>query len=107
MKIKVDINRKIRKIKDMNGVGQPPIGGVGYNSFDKFHYLSDVSVPYSRLHDVGGAFAAGKYVDIPNIFRNFDADENDPANYDFKFTDLLIEALVKREQSRISVLELL
>ena len=34
-------------------------------------------------------------MDVPNLFRNFDADETDPANYDFAFTDLLIENLVK------------
>ena len=33
------------------------------------------------------------YVDIPNLFRDFDADENDPANYDFAFTDRLMLAL--------------
>ena len=60
-----------------------------------FHYLTEAGIPYSRLHDVGGAFGQGKYVDIPNIFRDFDADENDPASYDFTFTDLLLEQLVK------------
>ena len=60
-----------------------------------FHYLTEAGIPYSRLHDVGGGFGDGKYVDVPNIFRNFDADENDPANYDFTFTDLLLNQLVK------------
>ena len=52
--------------------------------------LTDAHIPYSRLHDVGGAFGSNRYVDIPNIFRNFDADGNDPASYDFAFTDELI-----------------
>ena len=96
MNIKVDLNEKLGKIKAMNGVGQPPIGGgMGYNLCSKFHYLSDVSVPYSRLHDVGGMFGGNRFVDVPNIFRDFDADENDPKNYDFKFTDLVVSSLVK------------
>ena len=50
-------------------------------------------MPYSRLHDAGGRFACGIYVDIPNIFRNFDADVNNPLSYDFTFTDILIKDL--------------
>ena len=34
-------------------------------------------------------------MDIPNIFRDFDADPDDPEAYDFAFTDLLIKALVE------------
>ncbi|MBQ8345942.1 MAG: hypothetical protein IJY42_06740, partial [Clostridia bacterium] len=44
-------------------------------------------------HDVGGPFGGGRFVDIPNLFRHFDADETDPANYDFTFTDHLIRSL--------------
>ena len=83
-------------IKPMHAVGQPPIGGgVGYNSYGLFHYLTDIGAPYSRLHDVGGVYGGNRYVDVPNIFRDFDADENDPASYDFTFTDTLLESLVK------------
>ena len=95
MKINVDLTKSVGKIKDMNSVGQPPISGIGYNAYGAFHYLSDVSVKYSRLHDIGGAFGGNRYVDVPNIFRDFNADENDPASYDFVNTDLLISALVR------------
>ena len=33
-------------------------------------------------------------MDIPNVFRDFDADENDPASYDFVYTDRLITGLI-------------
>ena len=56
--------------------------------------FQNASIPYSRLHDVYGAFASNRFVDIPNIFRDFDKDENDPASYDFAFTDVLIEAML-------------
>ena len=57
-----------------------------------FPYLKEANIPYSRLHDVGGAFSSNLYVDIPNIFRDFDADETDPANYFFDETDAVIAA---------------
>ena len=91
--IKVNTANKIKKMKPMHGGGQPPIRGAA--GWENFHYLTEAGIPYSRLHDVGGAFGGGKFVDIPNIFRNFDADETDPANYDFTFTDKLMEALVE------------
>ena len=34
-------------------------------------------------------------MDITAVFPNFDADENDPQNYDFTFTDVYISELVK------------
>ena len=78
----------------MHAVGQPPFGG-GFMKFDFSHmeHLKNANIPYSRLHDVGGAFGGNRFVDIPNIFRDFDADENDPASYDFAFTDALIAAM--------------
>ena len=88
--ISIDFNKKIGKIKPMHGVGQPPFGALDF-SFIK--YLKEANIPYSRLHDVGGWFGGNMFVDIPNIFRDFDADENDPKAYDFVFTDMLIAAL--------------
>ena len=94
-KIELDLNKRIGKIKPMHAVGQGPIGGSGTEMFNDFHYLTEAGCPYSRLHDVFGPFGSNRFVDIPNIFRDFEADENDPASYDFTFTDALIEALVK------------
>lgn len=83
-----------RKIRPMHGVGQPPIlGGEPSVNPKLFHYLEEAGIPYSRLHDVGGRFGAGVFVDVPNIFRDFDADVNDPASYDFAHTDVLIREL--------------
>ena len=95
MKLIVDTKKTLGKIKDMNAVGQGPIGGgVGFSSFSCFHYLEAISVPYVRTHDVGGIYGGGRFVDVPNVFRDFDADENDPKNYDFAFTDEYIKAIV-------------
>lgn len=91
MKITADFTKITGKIKPMHGVGQPPILGIS----DRWmHYLKEAHIPYSRLHDMGGAYGGFRFVDIPNIFRDFDADETDPASYDFTFTDWLIKTLM-------------
>ena len=92
IELSVDFADVVGKIKPMHAVGQPPRLGL---SDDLFSYLTRAGVPYSRLHDVGGWLGGGLYVDIPNLFRDFDADENDPESYDFAFTDKIIEGLVK------------
>ncbi len=90
--LRIDFNNIIGKIKPMHGVGQPPILGT---SFEMFRYLCDAGIPYSRLHDVGGPYGGFRWVDIPNIFRDFDADETKAESYDFAFTDRLITALIE------------
>ena len=90
--ITVNFQNTVGKIKPMHGVGQPPFAG---SNFRMFHYLTEAGIPFSRLHDVGGIFGGGRWVDIPNLFRDFDADPDDPASYDFTFTDLLITALME------------
>ena len=92
MKIEVDFDKIIGKMKPMHGIGQPPMDGL---SDEMFHYLAEAGIPYSRLHDVGGSFGENMFVDIPNIFRDFDADETKEESYDFAFTDWLIETLYK------------
>ena len=93
VRIIIDPTRTLGPVKPVNGVGQPPI--LGLRKFTMFHYLQEAGVPFSRLHDVGGMYGRGIFVDIPNLFRDFDADENDPASYDFAFTDRLVNALVE------------
>ena len=93
--VKVDPGRELGPVKPVNGVGQPPM--IGFTEYPMFHYLKEAGIPFSRLHDVGGMFGRNVFVDIPNLFRDFDADENDPKNYDFAFTDRLISALVKND----------
>ncbi|MBO5412455.1 MAG: hypothetical protein J6A38_05185 [Clostridia bacterium] len=93
--IQVDFKKQIGALKIMHAVGQPPTQQTFRKLiFDAFQYLTDAHIPYSRLHDVGGAFGGNLYVDIPNLFRDFDADENDPDAYDFTFTDELIKAMI-------------
>ena len=77
-------------MKPVHGVGQPPMLGT---DFSMFHFLTEAGIPFSRLHDVGGVYGQNRFVDIPNLFRDFDADPEDPQSYDFAFTDLKGNAL--------------
>ena len=91
--VEVDFGKSIGSMKPMYGVGQPPmIGQLG--DWSMMHYLKEAGVPYSRLHDVGGWMGRGLYVDIPNLFPDFDADESDPENYRFAYTDDIMKVLV-------------
>ena len=90
--VKIDWNAETGPVKPVNAVGQPPMLG-GPREFSMFHYLKEAGVPYSRLHDVGGWLGHGLWVDIPNVFPDFDADEDDPKSYVFDFTDALLKSL--------------
>ena len=89
---RIDFSQIVGKIKDVNGVGQPPM--VGWD-MSMFRYLKEANVPCARFHDVGGAQGRLVFADVSNIFRDFDADETDLANYDFAFTDLMVDELRK------------
>lgn len=79
-----------RVIRPLHGVNNSPI------AFDReMREFSDARIPFVRLHDTGGAYGGHCYVDIPNIFPDFDADENDPASYRFEFTDELLKSYRK------------
>ncbi|MGI5869010.1 MAG: GH39 family glycosyl hydrolase [Kiritimatiellia bacterium] len=94
LRIRINPSAGRGPVKPVNGVGQPPmVGALG--DWSMLHYLQEAGIPYSRLHDVGGWLGGGLYVDIPNLFPDFDADETDPASYRFAYTDSLMDALVE------------
>ncbi len=87
--IHIDFAKTKGVIKAMNAVNNGPAGASvrGDNPFMK-HYR-EAKIPFARLHDssfytgYGGEFA----VDVHRIFRDFNADENDPNSYIFEPTD--------------------
>ena len=91
--IHVNWHKCAGRVKPMHCVNNAPLSGTSEALWDT---LKDAEIPYSRLHDTGGAYGGGRYVDIPNIFRNFSADPSDPASYDFAFTDWLLSKLHER-----------
>ena len=74
-----------RPIRPLNGVNGGP---VTHNfRIDATRLFAAAKIPYCRLHDIEGALGCGKFVDVRNVFPLWDLDENDPASYDFTFTD--------------------
>ena len=90
--VTVDFAEKTGPVKPVNGVGQPPI--TGHSDTGMFWWLKKAGIPCSRLHDVGGVYGRNLFVDIPNIFRDFNADETKAENYDFFYTDKILKGLV-------------
>ena len=84
--VQTDFSSIIGKIKPMHSVNNGPasIRGSGND-----RYFTDAAIPFARNHDANFApsYGAPHTVDIIAIFPDFDADENDPASYDFHLTD--------------------
>ena len=87
---KIDWKKTCGKIKPMHGTNNSPVRHNG--DYPEFR---EAGFPYMRTHDTAGAFGGNVYVDVPNIFRNFDADPEDPASYDFTFTDAYLKGFEK------------
>lgn len=88
IQIKVDLSDIQGKIKALHGINNSPMTLNGTRQ-----ELTDAGIPYCRLHDVAGMWGGSHYVDIPNVFPDFDADPEDPASYDFAFTDAYLRTL--------------
>ena len=76
------IGKRIQALHGMNS--GPRTKSFVYDTRPQF---VEAGFPFVRLHDVEYPFGSGEYVDIPCVFKNFEADENDPANYNFALTD--------------------
>ena len=79
------------KIKPMNAVNNGPAGSKvrGTGNYAAYEALE---IPYARNHDASfySGYGGEYIVDVHRIFENFDADENDPANYLFGPTDTYV-----------------
>ncbi len=88
MKASIDFEKKIRPIGKLNGTNNGPI----HTYTDNTEQYKDMGVEFVRFHETHSPNT--KCVEIPFIFRDFDADENDPANYYFGETDAVIKGAV-------------
>ncbi|MFA6816121.1 MAG: hypothetical protein WCS73_07500 [Lentisphaeria bacterium] len=88
--ISVDFGKPTGKeIKPLHGINNSPVA-----LHEPLPELKQAGIPFVRLHDTGGAYGANRFVDIPNIFPDFDADETDPKSYLFEFTDAYFKQLI-------------
>ena len=94
LSVTVDLSAPVGKMKPMHAVNHAPVGCIipsqNRNNFDAYQAAR---IPYCRNHDMsewidyGGEFV----VDVYNLFPNFDADPEDPANYEFACTDAIVK----------------
>lgn len=91
--IDVDFLKFCGSIKPMHAVNNVPV--VPKTSETMYARMNEAHIPYARLHDTGGYFGGAHYVDIANVFPDFDADENDADSYDFAFTDALLQDMTQ------------
>jgi len=88
--VSVDPGVAIGPVKPMHAVNngpavQKPGGDQLRGNFEEYRAAR---IPFARTHDSVNCVAGGAHTcDISSIFSDFDADENDPASYDFVFTD--------------------
>jgi len=79
----------IGKMKPMHAVNNGPLHSYPIQRRSNLAAYKAARIPYARNHDAsewidyGGEFV----VDIYSLFPNFDADPDDPANYEFAVTD--------------------
>ena len=88
--VTVDMAQEIGPIKRMNAVNNgPTVKNPGGDQVrGNFEDYKAARIPFARTHDSINCVSGGAHTcDINAIFPNFDADENDPKNYDFVFTD--------------------
>jgi len=98
--VSVDFSKSTGQVKPLNGICNSPLPFIpgdshGRGGVRELAEIAELGSPFVRLHDTGGAYGRNTLVDVPNVFRDENADENDPANYDFAFTDAYLGALVK------------
>lgn len=86
--VSVDFQRLLGPIKPLHGVNNGPRTYAFH--YDTTRWFEEAHIPFSRLHDTEYPYGSGHFVDIPCVFPCFDADPEDPANYDFALTDRYI-----------------
>lgn len=93
--VTVDPTVEIGPIKAMNAVNNGPTKARADQSRGNFADFQALRIPYARTHDsIDQATSNGHTVDISAVFPDFNADETDPANYDFAYTDLFLDTII-------------
>ena len=94
MNVQVDFSQITGKMKRMHAVNNGPTisarGGRG-----NMDLYTDAGIPCCRNHDASFAprYGGTHAHDVLNIFTDWDADENDPASYDFVLTDKTVREI--------------
>ncbi len=88
-----DLSKVGGKIKPMNAVNNGPTDPGVRKVKTNFDSYKALNIPYARNHDASfyTPYGGEHIVDVHRIFKNFDADENDPASYIFEPTDAYLK----------------
>ena len=91
-KITVDFSNCNGSIKPMHAVNNGPLAPT-VRGTSNFEIYKAAGIPYARNHDASfySGYGGEHIVDVHRIFKNFDADENDPASYTFGPTDAYVK----------------
>ena len=92
--ITVDFSKSTGKMKIMHSVNNGPAGS-DVRGTSNAKYFKEAKIPYARTHDASfyAGYGGEHTVDIHAIFKNFDADVNDPKYYDFEMTDMYLKRI--------------
>ena len=92
-----DLSKKGGKIKPMNAVNNGPTDPGVRKVATSFDAYAEACFPYARNHDASFFVGYGgeHTVDVHRIFKDFSADENDPASYIFEPTDEYLQNIIK------------
>ena len=95
IEVTVDPSVTVGPIKPMHAVNNGPTKARKDQSRGTFQVYKDARIPFARTHDSYlQATSHGHTVDISAVFPDFDADENDPKNYDFGYTDAFLRNIM-------------
>ena len=98
MKLFVNPDKIIGKIKPMNAVNNGPVYTENADqNLTNLPYFKEANIPYARTHDSSICYDYGgeHTVDIINIFTDFDADPYSPESYDFTLTDMYLDNIAR------------
>lgn len=88
-KIQIDFSRTVGKIKPMHAVNNGPVRARSDQTMGNFELYREADIPFARNHDASffDGYGGPYTVDVHMIFPDFDADPENPENYDFIHTD--------------------
>ncbi|MGN1345176.1 MAG: glycosyl hydrolase [Eubacteriales bacterium] len=90
MKLRIDKDTIVGKIKPMNAVNNGPrYTDNADQNLTNLPAYREAHIPFARTHDAAIDYNLGgeHVIDVLNIFPDFHADPCDPASYDFQLTD--------------------
>lgn len=97
MKVTVNPDKIIGKIKPLNSVNNGPIYTENADqNLTNLPAYKAANIPYARTHDASICYDYGgeHTIDVISIFPDFDADPYSPESYDFTLTDTYLDHIM-------------